>query len=258
MSIINSVANQALTTTSNPTFNALNLNGTLTVFNGIAQIGVDGTQGQILLLAPTSTRGNLQLLAQNNAANYHTIIQNASMGQQTVASIPDPGATTANFLLSAGAGQTIPSITFSTTSGIIGTTTNNNAAAGSVGELVSSVIASGSPTSLTSTTNANVTSISLTAGDWDVWGNISYVPGAGTTAVSLIGWISATSATLPDASLYSAALIGGAALSIDVGFTVPMLRFSLATTTTIYMSTVAVFAVNTLGAAGGLYARRIR
>lgn len=162
--------------------------------------------------------------------------------------------------LTISAGNTIlsGSLTTSQTGGIIGTTTNNSAAAGSVGEFVSSVIAVGAPTSLTSTTNADVTSISLTAGDWDVLGNISYVPGSGTTAVSLIGWISTTSATLPAAQLYNATLIGGAVLSIDVGLTPPSTRISLSGTTTVYMSTVAVFAVNTLGACGGLYARRVR
>ena len=55
--------------------------------------------------------------------------------------------------------------TVTPTGGIVGTTTNNNAAAGCVGEYVSSAIEYASRVSLTTSTPANVTSISLTAGD---------------------------------------------------------------------------------------------
>jgi len=53
------------------------------------------------------------------------------------------------------------------TTGIVGTTTNNNAQAGSVGEYVESVVANVSFTTSGGPGN-NITSISLTAGDWDV------------------------------------------------------------------------------------------
>lgn len=69
--------------------------------------------------------------------------------------------------------------------GIVGTTTNNNANAGSVGEYLSNT---GSAVSLTSGSPTTVATITLTAGDWDVWGSAQYVP-AGTTIITneLIG-----------------------------------------------------------------------
>lgn len=155
---------------------------------------------------------------------------------------------------------TTSSITFSSTSGVIGTTTNDNAAAGSVGEATSNVIGSGSAVSLTTATAANVTSLSLTAGDWDVWGNVSFIPAATTNVVQARGWISSTSATLPDASLYAGVQNAAAGIvpANNFGFCVPQQRVSLSGTTTIYLSVTAAFTVDTLGACGGLYARRRR
>ena len=151
---------------------------------------------------------------------------------------------------------TATSLTFSpTTGGIVGTTTNDNTTAGSVGELISSHVLAASAISLTTATDANVTSISLTAGDWDVWGNVFIV-------LSNLGtvfrcWTSSTSATAPDNSLLSYAGLSPAALT-NVGLNAPKLRYSLAATTTIYISCSATFASGTGSASGGIYARRRR
>ena len=149
---------------------------------------------------------------------------------------------------------TAPSITFSTTSGVIGTTTNNNAAAGSVGELISSVISSGSAVSFTNNTNKDVTSISLTAGDWDVYGNIFYQFSIGASAVYC--WISQTSATLPNLSLVNA--LNGITNCTLGGISAPYFRASLSGTTTIYLSGLASFGSGTGTGCGGIYARRVR
>jgi len=149
---------------------------------------------------------------------------------------------------------TATSLTFSpTTGGIVGTTTNDNATAGDVGQFVSSVIASASPVSLTTATAKDMTSISLTAGDWDVWGNIYYIIGGACTAI--VGWISSTSATEPDVSLLT---LYEAAAVTSQGFCVPGLRFSLSGTTSIYISAQANFSTSTVTVCGGIYARRRR
>ena len=152
------------------------------------------------------------------------------------------------------------SLAFSpTTGGIIGTTTNNNAGAGFVGEFVSSVIASGSPVNLPNAAPTNVTSISLTAGDWDVFGNVSITPAGGSVVTNFVVWISSTSATLPDPSLYNFINLNAAAGSGGLGLSAPSLRFSLSTTTTIYLSAdQASSAPSTATASGGIYARRRR
>lgn len=158
---------------------------------------------------------------------------------------------------------TATSLTFSpTTNGIVGTTTNNNAAAGSVGEFVSSIVSTGAPVSLVTVTAANVTSISLTAGDWDVWGFI-YVTGSATSAATFYGAISSSSATIPSsfadntsfcafAPALNFATYGGSA------FPVPAARISLSTTTTIYLCTQLGFLGGTGVASGAIRARRVR
>lgn len=145
------------------------------------------------------------------------------------------------------------------TGGVIakGTGTNNNAPAGYVGEFISSVISSGSAITVTTTMTAqNVTSISLTAGDWDLWGNIYFID-AGSTYTAVLGWISQTSATLPDASLTYISQ-STAAFPGNQGAPVPQQRFILSGTTTIYLTGQSTFSAGNPTVCGGIYARRRR
>src|SRR6185312_14765343 len=73
-----------------------------------------------------------------------------------------------------------------------GTTTNDNASSGNVGQLISSNIVSGSSVSLTTATPLDITTISLTAGDWDVQGNCTSNPAGSTTTSVFICSISTT------------------------------------------------------------------
>ena len=154
------------------------------------------------------------------------------------------------------------SIDFTSTSEIIGTTTNDNAAAGSVGEFVSSVIAAASAVSATTNTPNNITSISLTAGDWDLFGNVSFDGGATTNVTYLQGWLGTIGASTPDASLRIQVSYpsGGTVPFVNgaVSQTVPFARLSIAGTNTVYLSFQAGFTVSTLTVCGGLFARRAR
>lgn len=161
-----------------------------------------------------------------------------------------------------GAGLTMPSITFNTTSGIIGTTTNDAAAALSVGEYVTSAVTS--PAGISLNTATNVTSISLTAGDWDVWGNITFDTASTTVLNQVLGWISSTSASLPADNSTIARLNWGSTGISFVGTGVPAStaivprRFSLSGTTTIYLSGFATFSTSTANTVGFISARRVR
>lgn len=153
---------------------------------------------------------------------------------------------------------TATSLVFSpTTSGIIGTTTNDNAATGKVGEFVSSTVSSGAPVSLVTGTSKTVTSISLTAGDWDVSGFIGTVLGAGTIVSAMVSGLSLTNNVL------------GGEFANEIAYNVltannaptlsaPLTRFSLSATTTVYLVSVVVFSVSTANAFGLLSARRMR
>lgn len=63
-----------------------------------AQIASMST-GYLKIRTPTSTAGLLELLAADNAGAYNVIITNASHGQSTTYTIPDPGAATANIVI---------------------------------------------------------------------------------------------------------------------------------------------------------------
>lgn len=144
-----------------------------------------------------------------------------------------------------------------TTPNTVGTATNNNAAAGSVGEFISSVIASGGAVTQLSNAASDLTSISLTAGDWDVWGNVVFQT-VGVAAAQALGWSSLASATVPDSSLWSQINLATGTLAATTAINILQKRYSLAGTTTIFISG---FLGNSSGngtICGGIYARRVR
>jgi hypothetical protein len=138
---------------------------------------------------------------------------------------------------------------------LIGVSTNSNAPTSYVGEFIFSTILQASAVTLTDSIVANVTSISLTAGDWDVWGNISYFCSAASVN-NIFSWINNTSATQPDIAYMS--YIQSLVAAQNLAQTVPSRRFSLSGTTTIYLSGFMGFASGTGKACGGIYARRRR
>jgi len=141
---------------------------------------------------------------------------------------------------------------------ILGTTTNNDAAAGIVGEYISSTVLSGAAVPFVTTNVAvNVTSISLTAGDWDVSGN--GVIDVGTISTQGAFWVSSTSATIPTLPnggivVLNAAFPAGGIYAAATG----TVRFSLAATTTVYLSARHTFTGTAGDAYGTLRARRVR
>ena len=151
-------------------------------------------------------------------------------------------------------------LTPSQTAGIVGTTTNNNANAGAIGEVISSTPAA-TTTGLTSGTAANATSNSLTAGDWDVSANIWANPaGAATLTTVMFGGISTTSATLPvnAAGFANMPIPSGYTAGSAAGVSAGTIRLSLASTTTVYAIVLAYFSGGTCGSFAHLMARRRR
>ncbi len=151
---------------------------------------------------------------------------------------------------------TAPSFSPNTTSGVIGTTTNDDAAAGSYGEFVSSVIPVASAIAIPSTNvSYDITSIDLDVGDWNLEGNVG-INIVGGTFTGYGVWSNDSSATIPDGSLYnvqSGFIFGG-----NNGMSIPFARYSLSVPTTIYLSIQTVFSGSTVKAYGGIYARRAR
>lgn len=70
---------------------------------GNLQAGLSGTAGYLASFPSTASKGSLRVTAVANTGDTVTTISNSAMGQASVISIPDPGASTANFLLDSGA-----------------------------------------------------------------------------------------------------------------------------------------------------------
>ncbi|WP_124480189.1 hypothetical protein [Burkholderia stagnalis] len=158
-------------------------------------------------------------------------------------------------------GTTVTGLTFTSaitpqsTGGIVGTTTNDNAQAGSIGEYVAATFTS---FSLTNNTNQNLTSISLTAGDWDVTGHALFQTGTGATMTAEVLGVSLTSSTLPAIGNYwqgSTSITGTGGAQSGIA---PVQRLSLASTTTVYLVVLALFSGGTSTATGFIRARRVR
>lgn len=151
--------------------------------------------------------------------------------------------------------------------GLVGTATNDSATAGNVGELKTTTVAAGSAVAGAATTvSKDLTSVSLTAGDWDVDAACNYVM-TGMTATVLscgLGTTTATQATQAGGSgigtdpLTIATQTFGTTLSGTTQQRVGPTRVSLAATTTIYLVVNHTFSAGSYTMYGTIRARRVR
>jgi hypothetical protein len=135
-----------------------------------------------------------------------------------------------------------------------GTSTNDSASSGFVGEYIESVIGSGSAVSLVSGTPKTITSISLTAGDWDVFGLGGYLFTSATMTLMLVG----SSLTDNTVGAESQMQVSQISQSADCRWTIPTYRISVAATTTVYLVAQGNFTGTGLKAFGRISARRMR
>lgn len=147
-----------------------------------------------------------------------------------------------------------------------GTIANDDAAAGMIGELKISTVAIANVVSETTATPVNVTSLSLTSGDWDVSGVINRALG-GVTATVYGGAISPTTHAVPAQaggsgvgadSLVSQMATFGTTLTGNFITAIGPVRVSLAAAATIFLVAADTFSAGTLGVFGTLRARRVR
>lgn len=145
---------------------------------------------------------------------------------------------------------------------LLGTNTNDAAATGFVGEHVASAVASGSAVSLTSGQYADVTSITLTAGDWDIRGAVHFagtLTAGGTEA--LTGGIGTTSGNSAAGIVVGDNNFAGRILpnaNSHISHDVPDWRVSIAATTTYYLKAYAQGYSGSATAYGRVSARRVR
>jgi hypothetical protein len=215
------------TTFTPPSYTA----GYISVYrNGVMLGSADYTasNGTTVVLATGATAGDL-------------ITTESFYVSSVVGAIPaTAGAVTDSYILSAGSNK------------ITGTTTNNNAAVGYIGEFVSSLVQN--VTVVASGTGTNLTSISLTAGDWDITGVLTLY-GSGNRSFGIS--ISTTSGVFNSGSRGLNFTWGAGDTTAGVGsVSIPRIRASLSSTTTYYLNGIGSVSTDTYD--GYITARRVR
>jgi len=194
---------------------------------------------------------NVRIEGDTDANLFYTDATNSRIGVGTISP--------AEKLHVVGNVQTSGNVIFSTSGkGITGTTTNDNADAGNVGEVVLSSVTS--PTNYPATgTWGDLTSISLTAGDWDIAGITQQTTPGTMTGETRIG-ISTTSGNSATGLTigYNRLTFPNATATTDSGSSIPMYRLSLASTTTVYLKYFTEYTTGTPKAVGTIIARRRR
>jgi hypothetical protein len=176
-------------------------------------------------------------------------------GSSAFGSLTSGTNTSGAFVLGSGSSLTVSGTGTNQATSVLGVANSSTASAGQVGEIITST-ASG--VSFTNAVTSNITSISLTAGDWDVWGNVDINPAGTTTMSYTVVSTSTVSATVPVPPLPQTRFIlpfsAGSQQVTPTGIT----PLQLASTTTVYLLANIGFAVSTLTCDGVIYARRRR
>jgi hypothetical protein len=230
--------------------------------NGSIEIGAAGTGPRIQF----NTAGNTVTYfdSQYDSASSSTKFRTRTTGTPIdVITYTGAGAVTIPGTLGVtGAATFSAEIYPDQTKGLVGTTTNNSAQTGSVGEYVEATIAA--PVNSTGTDQYfDATSMSLTAGDWDVTGMCIFLINGATWTRANLG-ISSTAGNSGTGLVAGSNFMGSiwassATTPTESGGTVASYRMSLSATTTIYLKAYCSYTAGTPQAGyGRLSARRTR
>lgn len=228
---------------------------------GAATVGGDGLN--VTIIADTCGDGIM-----SSTDNLNLVLNNCYVrGSLNNIAVSQAGNMWINNITGSGANhtfyQTGGTMIVSNPTILTGSNTTTFGSVAVVGEIVTSSVPAGSAVALTTATGATVTSISLTAGNWDVTGSVAFTVGATTTVGYLAGAINTVAATLPTTGSQTFIIPGaGTNAVIDTTFApqgeVPRTPISITSTTTVYLVAQAKFATSTCAAYGALTARRVR
>jgi hypothetical protein len=243
---------QAIATSSSPSFQSLTLGST--TLGGLVLNDTEATPKTVTLEAPTTVTSSYSLkwpVAQSTGTQVLTNDGSGNLSWVTPGSGTVNSGTATNlayYATSTNAVSTTAAFYVANTNAngcVVGTTAGDNATTGSVGEYIDSSVISG--TSFT-TTNAwqNITSISLTAGDWDILGTVNFVTN-GSNATQYAIWVSNTSGNSGSDNVDSKTISFGGSSSAGANFpvSVPGFRLSLTSTTTYYLKAKAIWTSGT-------------
>lgn len=146
---------------------------------------------------------------------------------------------------------------------LLASTTNDNAPAGAVGEVVSLQVPQVNGVNLPTNTPVEVMHISLSPGDWDVSGTCAFFIATGTSVLNMRAGMNIGTAVLPDPGatmMPLGALVGISSAGAETGaISLGQARVSLAATTNIYMSARAGWSGGGgVAGYGWMMARRVR
>lgn len=171
----------------------------------------------------------------------------SEMGQLTLATI-NAGSSQNNIVVGNNLGQ------------YRGTQTNTAAPAGYMGEVLSANVAAASEVALSTGVQANIASLSITAGNWMVWGMVTFDIAVTTTVSNIAASFNAASATFTTVNIDFSQILSTTNLYTGAGkvtLQTPTQFLSLSGSTTYYLNAVATFAVSTLAGFGKMFAVRI-
>ena len=184
-------------------------------------------------------------------ANIATGLATAENGTGAFAGTTSPTFVTP--ALGTPASGTMTNTTGYVGSSIVTSVSGSNPSAGQIGQVISSIVLIGSGVSTPTATSTNVTSVSLTAGDWECSGNVALLMGSGDTLQFVSAWISTTSAaapTVPNSGAEQGIWESTPAANTSVTAT-GVAFFNFSTTTTVYLG--AFFSVSAGSAASTSY-----
>ncbi len=145
---------------------------------------------------------------------------------------------------------------------LLATTTNDAATSGNVGEYLSNSVLVGSAPAITTGVASTICQLTITAGDWNVWGELYYTLGATTTVTAYGAWINTTTNSIAGVPLGGWYSINCASVTpnstIFGGGTAGPIRVSLSGNTTYFLVAQMTFGTSTSNAYGTLQARRVR
>lgn len=247
----------------------MDTSGNATLTGSMTATAISGTTGSFSSAVTITPTTNQLVLGTTRTV---TISASQPATSSRTYTIPDQGAA-ANFLMSAAA-QTITGVqtfsgqinaNFSGTGGnpIHGTNTNDNASAGYIGEQMESTVTTSINTG-TSGAYFDVTSLSLTAGDWDVFGLVEFIRNAATfTSTDILMGIGTATGNNASGLTNGTTLNEWGGTIIPVTFTnfaltIGMVRVSITGTTTYYLKGyVDTFSAGQPKVKGRMTARRV-